>query len=281
MSADVSSVVVDETCSGAENRAQVVGTGARSVEIARRIEEAGLNNLHSRRQLLYDGWLLFLLAGKAKRARSVNPHFRSSLPLEPKIAHCEALYARHGLSALFRITPFAQPSELDAALAARGYVLFDPTLVQVAALTGPVPATGHPDVTLRTPLIDAFVDTVGEMRGSPVSQRAAQLERLAQAPLDLHAVVAALDDRAVGTGLVSIDADVAGVFDVVTHDAYARRGVAKAIVSRLLNRAWERGARCAYLQVSADNAPALALYRRFGFSTLYTYHYRARADECE
>ena len=248
---------------------------------ASRIEEAGLNNLHTRRQLLYDGWLLFLLAGKAKRARSVNPHFASSLPLAGKIEHCEALYARLGLSTLFRITPFAQPPELDAVLEARGSARFDSTLVQVAPLRCAPESAGHPDVRLSSPLIEGFVDAVGEMRGSPPSQRAAHLERLAQSPLDVHAVVARLDGRVAGVGLVSIDGDLAGVFDVVTHGAHARRGVGRAVVAALLRRAWGRGVKQAYLQVSADNAPALALYRGFGFATLYAYHYRARPHEVE
>ena len=248
---------------------------------ARRIEEAGLNNLHTRRQLIYDGWLLFMLPGKAKRARSVNPHFASSLPLSEKIAHCEALYARNGLSTLFRITPFAQPRELDQALDARGYVRFDPTLVQVAPLHCAPAVSGHPGVVLRSPLVEGFVEVVGEMRGSPPSQRAAHLERLAQSPLDIHTVVARLDERVVGVGLVSIGDDFAGVFDVVTHAGHARRGVGTAVVSALLRRAWERGVKHAYLQVSADNAPAIALYRAFGFATLYGYHYRARAHEVE
>src|SRR4029450_6956348 len=49
-----------------------------------RVEEAGLNALQTQRQLFYDGWLLRLSPGTAKRARSVNPHFRSSLPLGGK-----------------------------------------------------------------------------------------------------------------------------------------------------------------------------------------------------
>ena len=43
---------------------------------AARVEEAGLNALQTQRQLFYDGWLLRLSPGKARRARSVNRPFR-------------------------------------------------------------------------------------------------------------------------------------------------------------------------------------------------------------
>lgn len=248
--------------------------------LARRIEESGLNNLHTRRQLLYDGWLLFLLAGKAKRARSVNAHFGSTLPLAQKIAHCERLYARHGLPALFRITPFTQPGDLKTELAARGYVEFDPTLVQVATLESPPVHHGAAQVELGSPLIEGFVEAVGQMRGSPATQRAAHLERLAQSPLDVHVVVARRDGVPVGAGLLAIDSGLAGVFDVVTAAPLHGQGIGTAVVSALLARAWERGVRQVFMQVTADNAPAVALYRKFGFATLYSYHYRARPDEC-
>ena len=100
----------------------------------RRIEEAGLNALQTQRQLFYDGWLLRLSAGKAKRARSVNAHFGSTLPVDRKIEYCERVYAQHGLAPLFRMTPFDRPAELEAALGTRGYVAFEETLVQAAAL---------------------------------------------------------------------------------------------------------------------------------------------------
>ena len=87
-----------------------------------RVEEAGLNALQTQRQLFYDGWLLRLSPGKARRARSVNAHFGSSLPLDRKIRHCEAVYETRGLPVLFRMTPFQQPRDLENALCAHGYV---------------------------------------------------------------------------------------------------------------------------------------------------------------
>src|SRR5437764_5765320 len=103
----------------------------------RRIEESSLNSLQTQRQLFYDGWLLRVSPGKAKRARSVNAHFGSSLPLSRKIAYCEQVYERRGLPILFRITPFVAPSDLDPILAQHGYAAFDETLVQVASLNRP------------------------------------------------------------------------------------------------------------------------------------------------
>ena len=160
---------------------------------ARRIEEVGLNALQTQRQLFYDGWLLRVSPGKAKRARSVNAHFGSTLPIATKIAYCE---------------------------------------------------------------------------------------RLNHSPLDGRHVVALVDGVPVAAGKSAREGDVVGVFDVVTDEAMRGQGIATALVARLLARAWDRGARVAYLQVDAANAPALAVYRRFGFATLYTYHYLGREGEC-
>lgn len=246
----------------------------------RRIEEAGLNNLHTRRQLLYDGWLLFLSPGKAKRARSVNAHFGSTLPLLAKITHCEALYLRHGLPRLFRITPFVQPAGLEAALAARGYVAFDHTLVQSATLDAPPEFTVRDDLDVSFPMLEAFVEAVGEMRASPAGQRAAHLERLAQSPLELRTVIVRREGVPVAAGLVSIDGEIAGLFDIVTADDWRGQGIGTAVSAALIAQAWERGVRRLFLQVTADNASAVAIYRKFGFTTRYAYHYRALPDEC-
>ncbi|HQY47581.1 MAG TPA: hypothetical protein PLE38_11550, partial [Usitatibacteraceae bacterium] len=70
----------------------------------RRLEELTLNSSAPPGQLLYDGWLLRFSPGKAKRARSVNPVYASTLPLGEKVDYCERLYGGRGLPAIFRLS---------------------------------------------------------------------------------------------------------------------------------------------------------------------------------
>jgi len=246
-----------------------------------RIEEAGLNALQTQRQVFYDGWLLRVSPGKAKRARSVNPHFGSALPLDEKLAHCARLYASLDLPLLFRITPFAQPRGLDDELAARDFEARETTFVQALALEcAPEAPVAGDDTTIVEPPVDRFVDAVAALRGSPASQREAHRERLRDLPLDARRALVLDGDTPVAAGLAAREGDIVGLFDIVTAQAARRRGHATRLAAWLLARAWERGARLAYLQVDDANAAAIAVYRRFGFATRYAYHYRARPGEC-
>jgi ribosomal protein S18 acetylase RimI-like enzyme len=254
--------------------------GAPGIDAAR-VEEAGLNALQTQRQLFYDGWLLRLSPGKAKRARSVNAHFGSTLPLPEKIAHCERIYASQALPTLFRVTPFARPAELDAALAGLGYAAFAKTLVQALRLAPGCLAPAVPEgVDIGEIDAESFVEVVGALRGSPAPQRAAHRERLLHSPLAARRVVVRAGGRALCAGQIALDGDLAGVFDMVTAPEARGRGHATLACATLLAWAAGQGARSAHLQVEEDNAPAIAVYRRFGFATLYTYHYRGRPGEC-
>jgi len=246
---------------------------------ALRIEEAALNALQTQRQLFFDGWLLRLSPGSAKRARSVNPHFSSSLPVDAKIDRCETIYAAAGLPALFRITPFCKPPEIDDALDRRGYVAFDRTLVQVMRVDAPPPVRVDDPTIASVPAVE-FVDAVAAMRSSTQVQRDAHFERLSNTPLATHFVVARVDGRTVACGQVALDGRIAGIYDMVTAPAFRRHGLAAAIVGVLAGWASQCGASHAFLQVTDDNDAALAVYAKFGFRTLYTYHYRARPTEC-
>lgn len=240
----------------------------------RRIEELSLNSSAPPAQLLYDGWLVRLSPGKAKRARSVNAVYPSSLALADKIAYCERLYQDADLPMLFRITPFSQPEGLDAELERRGYTCLEPTAVECAALAA-APATGG----ARPMELGPWIDAVAELRGSPLAHRDAHLARLERMPLRKCAVAVEEGGRVVATGLTVIEDGVAGLFDIVTREDARRRGHARRVVATLLHLAHGVGARHAYLQVESQNMAARPLYRDFGFAERYQYWYRAHPRE--
>jgi GNAT superfamily N-acetyltransferase len=245
----------------------------------RRVEEASLNALQTQRQYFYDGWVLRVSPGKARRARSVNAHFGSTLPLADKIAYCERLYDARDLPVLFRMTPFVHPPNLADALAARGYEAFDPTLVQVAPLDRPPGHRTCDGIDILTPDIDAFADAVAALQDSTSEQRDAYRERMANTPQPTRYLAAHCDARLVGVGTVMLEDGLAGIFSMATARDMRGKGIASAMLARLLAWAWEHGASHAYLQVEARNDAALAAYRKFGFATAYTYHYCGRPGD--
>jgi len=166
-----------------------------------RIEELSLNSSAPPAQLIYDGWLLRLSPGKAKRARSVNAVYPSTLLLDRKIAHCERLYEDADLPMLFRITPFSQPASLEAELERRGYTKLEETSVQCAPLEKAPPAGGARQMPLAP-----WIDAVAALRGSPSQHREAHLARLERMPLAKRAVALEEGGRVVATGLTVVDA---------------------------------------------------------------------------
>jgi ribosomal protein S18 acetylase RimI-like enzyme len=240
----------------------------------RRLEELSLNSSAPPAQLLYDGWLVRLSPGKAKRARSVNAVYGSTIPLAKKIEYCERLYLDANLPMLFRITPFSEPPGLEAELARRGYTQLEPTAVESAALERP-PESGD----ARPMELGAWIDAVGELRGSPPAHRESHLARLERMPLAKCAVAVEDNGQVMATGLAIVEDGVAGLFDIVTRENARRRGYARRVVSTLLHLAHGLGARHAYLQVESTNMAARALYRDFGFVERYPYWYRAHPRE--
>lgn len=90
-------------------------------------------------------------------------------------------------------------------------------------------------------------------------------------------VRATIDDPSGGraSGVAAYAADWVGLRSLEVDPAHRRQGRALAVVAALLEWGAERGAGTAYLQVTSDNAPAVALYARIGFVTHHTYRYLA------
>lgn len=58
------------------------------------------------------------------------------------------------------------------------------------------------------------------------------------------------------------------VLDVATHPAHRRRGVGRALLGRAIAYAAESKVRLVLLEVRRGNAPAIGLYRGFGFAAM-------------
>ena len=88
------------------------------------IEEISLNAWPSHKIELYDGWLIRFSHNYTHRTNSVQQVGISSVPVEEKIAYCEAMYANYHTPAIFKINPLMDPS-FDRMLEERGYEIQD------------------------------------------------------------------------------------------------------------------------------------------------------------
>ncbi len=244
----------------------------------RRIEERALNASGAFQSLVYDGWLLGYRPGPTKRLRCVNPFYSSTLPLEQKVAYCSSFYAGAGLPAIFRLVPFSEPSALDGWLERHGWAAFERTLAlrcNLADVAEPPHSNGS--VTIVDP--PAWEPLAAELLEIAPEALPRFIERAASYPLPHVGAVIRRDGEVVACGLLKLEDDHAGLFALKTALAWRCRGLGGAVVAALLGEARRRGAATAYLQVTADNGPALTLYRRFGFTAAYEYWYRAREGE--
>jgi ribosomal protein S18 acetylase RimI-like enzyme len=244
-----------------------------------RIEDAGLNAAAPPQQRVLGGWLLRLSPGKAKRARCVNAIGVGQVPVDELLTRAEAAFADAGLPFIVRVTPFSQPSDLDALLAARGLRRFDDTRVMVRSALADLEDSQMPDgLRFEALSIEAFADLSGRFRGSPEGQRNAHAERMRSLPVRAIRLALSLVPGAhpIACAQAIVEDELVGLYDVHVDAPHRGRGHAGRLCSRLMRLAQQGGARTAYLQVEADNAAARALYAKLGFHDGYTYHYRTR-----
>lgn len=244
--------------------------------VGRRIEDASLRAWPGLETETLDGWELRCAGGFTKRANSVQPFGPSTGALSEKIEDCEEWYRARGLPAVFRLTPFSDEA-LDALLEEHGYQLVEPTEVLSMGL-GALSKYSAPR-ELREAGLDEWAQEYATLSDRP-SNTVPLLRSILQAcrqPCFRGAVSAGDRSENVACGLAVLDQDVVGLFDLVTAEQQRRRGYGTALVAGLLGWGVAQGARMAYLQVVKTNVPAPELYRKLGFTHLYTYWYRVRA----
>ncbi|MBG0816806.1 GNAT family N-acetyltransferase [Planomonospora sp. ID82291] len=251
---------------------------ANGLEMVKDLQERAARALPAERVEDAGGWWLRHAPGCSWWVGTVLPHGHAeSAGLARRVAEAEEFYAARGLVPRFQISPGACPTELDAVLAGRGYLRQSPMSLRTAPTAQVLRRARAAAGTLRVRLdghptrawFEAWHAVHGH--GDPRSER----DLLDRVERPSAYACALLGDDVLAVGRAVADTGWAGVFGMATLPEARGRGAARQVLAALADWAGAHGADRMYLQVERDNAPALRLYDRTGFSELCGYHYRA------
>jgi len=244
-----------------------------NLPLVRRLEAVGFRAWPAA-SIQYDGsWQVRLNGGYgSKRLNCVVPLDPSDIrDIGLRLAKAGRRFASHGRTLLVRETPLIPPAVLDF-MRENGWERFE----SVVVMTSDLVACELPDTMDHLPSHDIgrFVDAYLTLAGEDPSLKPglAEVVSAIKPPAGLF-VIEDPTTGPVATALCVQDNDLAGILSVCVDQSARRQGRGTEILSTALRWARMRGARNAWLQVEADNAPALALYRKFGFTEAYRYHY--------
>lgn len=244
------------------------------------IEDLSLNAWPSYQMQVYDGWILRFSHFYTHRTNSVEELGPSTLPLTDKITYCEGIYNYWHSPTVFKITPLSNP-DLDQALDQRHYQIEHITDVMTMILSDPIyiEETHDFSVHIQNKITPEWIQGLFHLKGTsdPIHQKIVP-SMYAAIPKDVIAASIWDQDQCIATGLGILDRDYIGIYAIHVSDKYRHKGYGRAIVKTLLSAGQKAGAAKAYLQVVADNAPAKHLYRKIGFSQLYTYWFRVQHE---
>jgi GNAT superfamily N-acetyltransferase len=218
-------------------------------------------------------WTLYATDGHSLRINSCWVAGDPGLGLEAALDEVEAWYEGQGRTAIFKC-PYGAASDdpLAKALMDRGYVCGKETLV----MTGPVEeASVDGEVSVSSDLDAVFGAVFAATATDPAdsAERLAALGRIAEPRFFARLEV---DGQPAAIGASAVEGDWAGIFGMRTTPSHRRQGYAARILSTLLAKARQAGARRAYLQVEAANVGAIPIYQRAGFEVAYRYDYWTR-----
>jgi N-acetylglutamate synthase len=241
--------------------------------LAWRIEEACLNAWPAPREVFLEGWLLRFAAGVSRRSNSANPLRVDPADSEAVVDACERLFAAQGVDPLFRIISIASTA-IEARLDRRGYSAEGGTFTLYAPLDA-VRREGAAHVARHARPDAAWLAAMSRLKERDAGDHATYarcVEAIAVptcfASVDVEGETVSMAYGALHAGLLVLES-------VVTDAAFRGRGLALAVLASLAEWAARQGATGVCLQVASDNAPGLALYRRFGMArSAYTYRYR-------
>ncbi|HEY4199085.1 MAG TPA: GNAT family N-acetyltransferase [Devosiaceae bacterium] len=243
------------------------------------METACLNAWPALKTASDGAWLWRYGKGYTKRANSVQAmDVTDDDVADERLKAMEQLFARHGISPVFRVTPLAGP-DVIAALDAAGWQAFEESRVLSMALAPEMalaPVTG--EVRFFEPTDPQWFRTQAAMSGYGEETIAVLAEILAHIAAPATGILIFDESgRAVAAALASVAFGIGVYLNVVALETARGKGYGRSVMLAALNWTRQHGAMHAVIQVVSDNVLAVRLYTSLGFAERYRYHYRRPA----
>lgn len=245
-----------------------------NISLSWRVEEACTNAWPALRESEYAGWRVRISVGtSSRRINSANPLSKTARLASAERAAIEATFRAGATTPVFRVPTFLGP-EVNTELTRAGYSTEGETCTLFAKLQDRRPARDA-DITISETQDPHWIAGLAALQTRIGKQSDAMAEIFTRLKTPCIFAGAWRDGQMVSAAFGARHDDLVCIEAVVTDPAWRRRGLARRVVSAILDMSEARGAAGACLQVEAANTHAIALYRGLGFDTeLYRYHYR-------
>ncbi|CAG7649551.1 hypothetical protein PAESOLCIP111_05892 [Paenibacillus solanacearum] len=228
-------------------------------------------------------WLLRASEGVTKRANSVwTGNGDDWNPDDIRREQVEQFYKSRELPVRYHISD-ASPDGLDAWLESQGYVIEAPCLIMTADTTEAVQRTYRDgNEAFRADILSApdneWMRTFIALEGHKPELLPFYRRLFSRIALPAAYVKIMQENETVAVGTSVTEHGWAGFTNVVVHPDRRGHGIGKRLVHELAAWSAGQGADKLYLQVIADNEPAVRLYRSAGYDDLFSYHYRTKFE---
>ena len=238
------------------------------------LERATLDAVAPVEQEQFDAWILPFDKSTIGRATSAVPLRHHNI--DPStLEQIEARYTVRGLQAAFRIADVPNLAPLTERLSHMGYSATQPTLVQIGDIKTLLALESAEQILIERSASDTWASVYTAEGFDPVDG-AHRVQALSRSQCVVYATINR-GDQAIAAGTASMSQGWIGIHGMRTVISARGKGLATGILQGLARSAAQNSYERVYLQVEANNSPALALYRRAGFQTAWRYHYWRKA----
>lgn len=238
------------------------------------IERAAVAGWPALEQARIDGWIARASSGGSVRGNSVAALDYGGGDVAASIAAVVSFYRARRLTPTFTLSSVSQPAGLDAELAARGWLRSGDHVTMAKPAASPATRASPVGIVVAHHAGPSVEWMEVYLQGLSANRRGAAPTLVAGVPAPRRFFAARREGCVIASGLSVVDGAWASVQCMATRADARRSGAATAILDAISAYGLEAGARGLYLQADRDNAAAIALYERAGFSMAGRYHTR-------